>query len=151
MPLDVARDGTISGNPRLGDAGCIGWGKDVNSAAWDRSEESNAQMKSIKWAANLDGVREVSLWGTADAAYWRDYLASEGLVPDELDGKARIMIVAAEGRFMSLPFREISFSSRNQVPGPTFRAFRVSAKRFTTLAGFSHFANECFFHSVPAW
>ena len=34
---------------------------------------------SVKWAAELAHVREVSLLGTADLAFWKDRLLKEGL------------------------------------------------------------------------
>src|SRR5436190_14809837 len=64
----------------------------------------------IKWAAKLSHVREVSLLGTADLAYWADRLKAQGLAPDARDGKAQVLIVAADARFMGVPFREVSLS-----------------------------------------
>ena len=55
-------------------------------------------------------MREVSLRGTANLAFWRERLTTEDLVPAERDGKAQIMIVGATMRFMGIPFTEISFS-----------------------------------------
>jgi hypothetical protein len=65
---------------------------------------------SIKWAAELAHVREVSLLGTADLAFWKDRLLKEGLFPAECDGQARLLIVAAEAKYMGVRFRELSFS-----------------------------------------
>ena len=65
---------------------------------------------AIKWVAELAHVHEVSLFGTADLAYWRNRLANETLVPAEKEGKAQIIIVAAAMRFMAIPFREVSIS-----------------------------------------
>ena len=72
-----------------------------------RADSTNRQ---VQWAAKLDHVREVSLLGTAELAWWKDRLAAEELVPAEKDGSAQILIVAAEGKFMWLTFRELSFS-----------------------------------------
>ena len=41
----------------------------------------------IKWAAQVAHVREVSLIGTADLAYWAERLKREDLVPDDRDGR----------------------------------------------------------------
>ena len=65
---------------------------------------------SIKWVAKLEHVREVTLLGNADLAYWRRRLESEELLPADFDGHARIMVVVADSRYMFVPFREISFS-----------------------------------------
>ncbi len=66
---------------------------------------------SVKWAAELAHVREVSLLGTADLAFWKDRLLNEDLLPavDE-HGNARILIVAADLRFLGVRFHELSFS-----------------------------------------
>jgi hypothetical protein len=65
-------------------------------------------VTSIRWAAKLTHVRELTLVGRADLGYWRERLARESLVPLDANGHARLMIVAAEARFRGLPFREVS-------------------------------------------
>jgi hypothetical protein len=65
---------------------------------------------SIQWAAELANVREVSLRGTADLAFWTDRLKPEDLLPAERDGHAQILIVAADAKFKGIRFRELSFS-----------------------------------------
>src|SRR5262245_30736734 len=72
---------------------------------------------AIKWAAELAHVREVSLLGTADLAYWRDRLAKEGLAPVERDGQALVLLVTADARFLGVRFREVSFSVLVSIPG----------------------------------
>jgi hypothetical protein len=66
--------------------------------------------KSIKWAAKLEHVREVSLLGAADLRFWTDWLEAEDLRPAEREGQAQLMIVAADAKFMSLRFQELSVS-----------------------------------------
>jgi hypothetical protein len=68
--------------------------------------------KPVKWAADVAHVREVSLLGTADLAFWRDRLLKEDLIPAESDGQAQLLIVAAEMKFMGVRFRELSYSVR---------------------------------------
>jgi hypothetical protein len=65
---------------------------------------------AVRYVAEVTRVREVSLLGSADLAFWRERLSTENLVPVERDGKAQIMIVGATMRFMGLRFTEISFS-----------------------------------------
>jgi hypothetical protein len=65
---------------------------------------------SIRWVAELSHVREVSLYGTADLAYWTDQLAPHDLRPLGREGKASLLIIAVEGRFRGVRFRELSFS-----------------------------------------
>jgi hypothetical protein len=66
--------------------------------------------KQIRWAAQVPHVREVSLFGTADLAFWKDRLAMENLLPAEKDGRAQILIIAGDMKFMGIRFREVSFS-----------------------------------------
>jgi hypothetical protein len=66
--------------------------------------------KSIKWAAKLAHVREVSLLGAADLRFWTDWLEAEDLRPAERDGQAQLMIVAADAKYMGLRFQELSVS-----------------------------------------
>lgn len=65
---------------------------------------------SIKWAAELAHVQEVSLLGTADLAFWKERLRKEDLLPAEIDGQAQILIIAANSKFMGVRFRELSFT-----------------------------------------
>jgi hypothetical protein len=66
---------------------------------------------SIKWAAELAHVREVSLRGTADLAFWVDWLPSQALHPAASeDGNAQLKIIAADLAFMGVRFQELSFS-----------------------------------------
>jgi hypothetical protein len=65
---------------------------------------------SVKWAAELAHVREVSLLGTADLAFWKDRLLKEDLFPAESDGQAQLLIVAADSKYLGVRFRELSFS-----------------------------------------
>jgi hypothetical protein len=71
-------------------------------------------MANVKWAAEVSQVREVSLEGAADGAFWRDRLAAENLAPLQIDGQAQVLIVSAELRFWGLTFRELSFSVRTE-------------------------------------
>src|SRR4051812_34281167 len=66
--------------------------------------------EEIKWAAELSHVREVSLLGTADGAFWTQRLRDEDLLLAHRDGKAQVMIVAADSKFMGVRFGELSIS-----------------------------------------
>lgn len=65
---------------------------------------------NIKWVAELEHVREVSLLGTADADFWRARLRSENLFLDARDDRARILLAAADSSFKGFRFRELSIS-----------------------------------------
>lgn len=64
----------------------------------------------IKIAALVHNVTEVSLLGTADLDYWRKRLEPEQLEPVAAEGKAQLLLIAAEAKFLGLRFRELSFS-----------------------------------------
>lgn len=67
-------------------------------------------MTSIRWAAQLPNVCEVSLSGTADLGFWTDQLEAEELTPLSDNGRAALSIISAVGRFAGLTFRETSVS-----------------------------------------
>jgi hypothetical protein len=64
----------------------------------------------IKWIAELRHVRDVSILGTADLAYWKDRLRAEDLLPAENASRAQILVVGGDARFAGIGFRELSFS-----------------------------------------
>src|SRR5882724_8912356 len=73
-------------------------------------EAPSPMNKPVKYAAELHHVREVTLTGSANIAFWAERLKREGLSVVEQEGKARIMIIAAEGKYMGVRFREFSVS-----------------------------------------
>jgi hypothetical protein len=73
----------------------------------------------IKNAAVLHNVNEVSLLGAADLENWRRRLEPEQLEPVAHEGRAQLLIIAADAKFMGLRFRELSFSVfARDVSGP---------------------------------
>jgi hypothetical protein len=84
--------------------------------------EPRAMNTPVKWVAEVSHVREVSLLGTADRDFWKDRLTKENLVLVEKDGKAQLLIVSADMRFMGVRFQEVSFSVL--VSGPNVGARR---------------------------
>src|SRR5438067_2909034 len=90
----------------------------------------------IQYAAVLPQVREVSLLGTADLAFWKDRLAKEELVPAETNGQAQVLVIAADSKFMGVPFREVSFSvlvsppTGRVLPGGAFLVRAFNSCRF---------------------
>ncbi|MFO1499498.1 MAG: hypothetical protein U1G07_14065 [Verrucomicrobiota bacterium] len=65
---------------------------------------------AVKYIAEPKHVREVSLLGTADLAFWAERLRQARLVPVDHRGKARILVTAAEMSYVGVPFTEASFS-----------------------------------------
>jgi hypothetical protein len=64
----------------------------------------------VKFVATVYPVREVSLLGSADFAFWADRLAADHLVPMAIEGEARVMICASDAKYMGIRFRELSIS-----------------------------------------
>ena len=64
----------------------------------------------MKYVAELAHVREVSLLGSADFAFWAERLKGEGLMPVEHATQARVMLMACDSKFFGMRFRELSFS-----------------------------------------
>lgn len=61
-------------------------------------------------AGVMSPVREVSLRGTADLAYWAERLKKEGLTSEEAERRARMLMVFADCSFKGIRAREVSFS-----------------------------------------
>src|SRR3954451_19928885 len=106
-----------------------------------------ATSNPIKWTATLSHVREVSLKGAADLGYWTNRLKTEDLVPIEQEGKAQLMILSADARFMGLNFRELSISiaARASESRTADAAFLVGAWNSRRFFAFS----ERVFFSTP--
>ncbi len=66
--------------------------------------------ETIRYIAEPTHVREVTLHGTADLAFWTANLQQEDLLPVNRNGRAQILIVAAEMTYMGIRFTEVSFS-----------------------------------------
>lgn len=65
---------------------------------------------SVKFQADIEPVREVTLMGLADPAYWSQRLEPEQLTPAVLNNRAQLLIIAAEMKFKGIRFRELSIS-----------------------------------------
>ena len=103
---------------------------------------------SVKWAAELAHVREVSLLGTADLAFWKDGLLKEELLPAESDGRAQLLIIAADSKFMGVRFRELSFCVSVSRPNDGTRQDAAYLVRAFNSCRFFAFCERVFF-STP--
>lgn len=65
---------------------------------------------SVKWAAEISQVREVSLLGSADLDFWTKRLAKQDLQPLAKHGRAQLLVITADMKFLGVRFREMSFS-----------------------------------------
>jgi hypothetical protein len=70
-----------------------------------------------KYNVVVSPVRDIVLRGTADWSFWTERLAREELAPLEVDGKAQLMLIAVDARFMGIRFRELSIAVSVQSPG----------------------------------
>jgi hypothetical protein len=86
-------------------------------------------MKTIQYVATIPHVREVSILGTADLEFWTERLRTEKLVPLAVDGRAQILVIAADLRFLGVPFQEISFSVTIEGSG-AFLVQAFNSRRF---------------------
>ncbi len=92
-------------------------------------------------------VREVSLLGTADLNFWIDRLQVQDLHPTPNDGKAQLLIISAEARWMGVRFKELSISvfvSRDKNgthPEGVYMAQAFNSSRFFS------FVERTFFHT----
>jgi hypothetical protein len=124
---------------------------------------SSMNKNKIKWAAELSGVHEVSLLGAANLSYWTKHLAQEGLRPLEKDGRAQVLMIAADARFMGLRFQEMSFcvlASADEFDSSRQEAFLVHAfnsRRFFAFSERAIFSTPYYCGDVrlsakvPAW
>lgn len=71
---------------------------------------SSSTPASHKYHVQITNVREVSLFGRADLAFWKDRLQAEHLFPASEEGSAQLLISSVEARFMGILFRELSIS-----------------------------------------
>jgi hypothetical protein len=68
--------------------------------------------RSIRYIAEPKHVREVSLIGTSDFAFWSDHLRPERLAPVRCGDAAQVMIMASEMRYLGIRFTEVSLGVR---------------------------------------
>ena len=60
----------------------------------------------VKYAADLDNVRDVTLYGTADLPFWKAVLRKERLFPYREADKALLLLSATDAKWRGFKFRE---------------------------------------------
>lgn len=100
-----------------------------------------------EYVAEVSPVREVSLLGTADLAYWTDRLAPYGLHPATRADRAVIHIGVTAARFRGIRFREfiIGVATRD-APGTETHDGVFLVQAFSSLRSFA-FIERVFFHT----
>jgi hypothetical protein len=64
----------------------------------------------LKYAAVVEHVKEVSLYGIADLGFWTKQLAVEGLRPSSNNGQAEVLIGATDLKWRGFHFSEFTLS-----------------------------------------
>jgi hypothetical protein len=67
-------------------------------------------MQNINYITVISPVKEVTLWGKAEAKAWQATLKEEGLTPLVRDGKVEIMISTVDSKYMGFRFQELSIA-----------------------------------------
>jgi hypothetical protein len=67
-------------------------------------------MQNINYVTVISPVKEVSLWGKAEAKIWQNVLKPEGLAPLVQDDKVEILISTVDSKYMGFRFQELSIS-----------------------------------------
>ena len=68
--------------------------------------KSASPNTSVQYAADLDNVKEVTLYGTADLSFWETVLHEENLFPYHENGRAVLLLSAMEAKWRGFRFRE---------------------------------------------
>ncbi|MGB8648170.1 MAG: hypothetical protein WCF84_23235 [Anaerolineae bacterium] len=92
-----------------------------------------------KYPTVIDNVQEVALFGTADLAFWLEYLKPEGLWPYNDNGHAEVLISATDLKWMGKRFNEFTFSlsvCRNPDDGERHGLYLVHAYNSSSLLAF---------------
>ena len=64
----------------------------------------------MKYAAIIDNVHEVALWGKANLIYWKNYLKTFDFCPYNENDSASVIISALNSKFKGIKFSEFSAS-----------------------------------------
>jgi hypothetical protein len=84
--------------------------------------------QKIHYAAVARHVREITVLGRADLAFWRDQLESERLAPTNDAGYAQVTVTMSDLRWMGIRFNELTISvSVEPPPGATEAAYLACA------------------------
>ncbi|MCB9133806.1 MAG: hypothetical protein H6636_00155 [Anaerolineales bacterium] len=102
---------------------------------------------SLQFAAYIEHVKEVVLYGTADLAYWRELLTPERLFPYNDHGRAGILISVPQVVWKGARFNELSVSVAvsARADGQTADGFYLP-HAFNSLRSFA-FMERLFFHT----
>lgn len=100
--------------------------------------------QKIRYVADVSHVQEVSLHATANLDFWRERLEPEGLTPRDENGRAALLFIAAQMKWMGVRFSELSISVALPDSAPA-KMFLVQA--FNSIPFFAW--SERFFFKTP--
>jgi hypothetical protein len=118
------------------------------------TREDHVRMRRIRYIGELSRVREVTLGGIANGAYWRDRLADAGLCPVDVDGHARVMIGVTRAYYGGLRADEcvIAVEARpTDEPGHNSGYFLVQGYNTSRLLAWfeRHWFTTPYLHGTP--
>jgi hypothetical protein len=95
-----------------------------------------------RYNVEISPVRDITLRGTADLSFWQERLQGQDLVPaaDE-NGKAQLLLVAVDAKFMGLRFRELSVAVFVRDPDGVYLAHAFNSSRLFA------FVERTFYHT----
>jgi hypothetical protein len=102
------------------------------------TNQSTLRCKPVKYIAQINGGREVTLICAADYKYWHDELARYHQTPADINGAAELWLSAVQLKWMGVRFSELSVSVRLEADQGAFllaafntsRAFALSERLF---------------------
>lgn len=101
-------------------------------------------LKPPKYVTIVHHVKEVSVHGRAELAYWQRYLAREGLRAHDDHGCAELVLIAAEMVWMGARFTELSVSVAVQGERPGQRGGMYLVQAFNSSRAFAWFERALF-------
>jgi hypothetical protein len=90
-----------------------------------------------KYVTIVHHVKEVSVFGQADLAYWQRYLAREGLTAYDDLGRAQLLLIAADMVWNGARFTELSVSVAVAGAGPDQLAGMYCIQAFNSIRVFA--------------
>ncbi|MEX0676503.1 MAG: hypothetical protein WD063_05475 [Pirellulales bacterium] len=72
-----------------------------------------------RYNVEISPVRDIILRGSADLSFWAERLEREDLVPLGDGGKAQLLLIAVDAKFMGVRFRELSVAVSLEASGGT--------------------------------
>ncbi len=102
---------------------------------------------TIQYVAEINGVKEITLIGSADPHFWRDHLKLQNLSPYLEKSAAKIMISAMRSKWKGVPFEEFIVSIFVAKPTDESTEAGVYLPQAFNSVRFFAFCERTFFHT----